>query len=109
MRAFRLTIAIVMASLLLPAIAHGAVLVGSQRMGPWGDSARAGTAEAWQYTAAGSGIVQSVHLYGNAHETTSPVLVGIYADAGNHPGGLLALARSGANRKRLEHRKRRAP
>ena len=91
MRAFRLAIASLLASFLLPAIAHGAVLVGSQRLGPWGDSARAGTAEAWQYTAAHSGVVQSVHLYGNVHETTSPVLVGIYADAGNHPSGLLAL------------------
>ena len=91
MRAFRLTIAILLASFLLPAIAHGAVLVGSQRVAPWGDSARAGTAEAWQYTAAHSGIVQTMHLYGNEHETASPVLLGIYADAGNHPGGLLAL------------------
>jgi hypothetical protein len=90
MRAFRLTIVVVLVSFVLPATAHGAVLVGSQGVAPWGDSAPAGTAEAWQYTAAQSGIVQSVHLYGNVHETTSPVLVGIYADAGNHPGGLLA-------------------
>jgi len=90
MRALRLSVAILLALFLTPAMARGEVLVGSNTLAPWGDKAAAGTAESWQYTAPRSGIVQSVSLYGNTGETTSPVLVGIYSDTHDHPGVLLA-------------------
>ena len=90
MRACRFTLALILALLLAPAIARGAVLVGSPGVAPWSDKTAGGTAEAWQYTATSSGIVQSVSLYGDSGETTSPILVGIYSDVNNHPGVPLA-------------------
>ena len=76
-------------------------LVGSTTLAPWGDTDTAGTAEAWQYTASSTGFVQSVNLYANDGETRAPIVVGIYRDAGNHPGGLLATATIAAP---VEHR-----
>lgn len=73
--------------------AFGPMLVGSAQVQPNVDFNPAGTAEAFRYTAAGTGPVRSISAYLDASSTATTVFVGLYANttAGN-PGALLASA-----------------
>ena len=67
-------------------------LIGTRALAPSDDGDSAGTAEAWQYTAWRTGLVQTLGMYAAPGETASPIVVGMYADANGHPGRLLASA-----------------
>ena len=66
-----------------------APLIGNQAIEGNADSDTAGTAEAFQSTAASSGTASDVFVY---VDSTPPakVTAGVYADAAGHPGALLA-------------------
>ena len=66
------------------------VLVGDQVVRSNVDSNPAGMAEAFQYTATASGSATRLVVYVDGGSTASQVVVGLYADAGNTPGALLA-------------------
>jgi hypothetical protein len=69
------------------------VLLGSQDVEELLDSNAPGLAEAFQYTADGSGTVTELVVYLDASSTASKVVVGLYADNGSDsPGALLAQA-----------------
>jgi hypothetical protein len=54
------------------------------------DSNPGGTAEAFQYTASGSGSSSRLWLYVDSSNTATSVIVGLYANSGTSPGALLA-------------------
>src|SRR5207302_1414096 len=67
----------------------GSALVGSAEVQPNGDTDMAGSAEAFQYTAAGTGTVGQLSVYVDAASSASRIALGLYADAGGRPGALL--------------------
>ena len=68
----------------------GTVLLGSEVVQAQVDSNAGGVAEAFQATAAASGALSSLRLYLDASSTATKVVAGVYADAGGHPGELVA-------------------
>jgi hypothetical protein len=66
------------------------VLLGDQAVEPQLDSNAMGQAEAFQATGAASGTLSSMSVYVDGSSTTTKLVVGLYADAGGHPGALLA-------------------
>ncbi len=57
------------------------------------DNNPAGSAEAFQYTASGSGIATKLYVYIDAGSTATKVVVGLYTNnASNNPGSLLTQA-----------------
>jgi hypothetical protein len=68
------------------------VLIGSTAVQPYGDSNSAGSAEAFRYTASGTGTVRSLALYVNSGNSATVVDVGLYSDVAGHAGTLLASA-----------------
>ena len=68
------------------------VLVGSPAVQPQADSDSAGLAEAFQYTALGSGTVHSLSLYVNSNSSAPAIDIGLYGDVAGHVGELLASA-----------------
>ena len=77
-------------------VASGAVLLGTQQLGPASDYNLAGTAEAFQTTASTSGTLGRVTVYLDTGTTASTVEVGVYASASGKPGSLLAKGTIGA-------------
>jgi hypothetical protein len=69
-------------------------LLGSAEVQPYVDSNPSGTAEAFQYTAAGNGPVDEFHLYLDERSEADQVIVAVYADDNGEPGQRLAQARS---------------
>jgi hypothetical protein len=67
----------------------GTVLVGDQDIKANVDFNDGGLAEAFQATAAGTGTMKSLSAYIDATSSASSVVVGLYSDAGGHPGTLL--------------------
>jgi hypothetical protein len=66
------------------------ILVGSTAVQTGPDSDAPGTAEAFQYTAVGTGAVAKLAVYVDAGSAAGSVVVGLYADTGaNHPAALL--------------------
>ena len=68
------------------------VLAGSQTLQPGVDTNSAGSAEAFQVTAAACGTVNSLNLYVDASSAASPIVVGLYSDSAGNPGALLTQA-----------------
>jgi plastocyanin len=68
-----------------------ALLLGDQSVEPGLDSNPAGTAEAFQFTAAASGTVNVLYLYVDSGSTATSPIVGVYTNtATNTPGTLLS-------------------
>jgi outer membrane protein assembly factor BamB len=65
------------------------VLLGDQAIEPKPDGESTGRAEAFQATGAIAGTLSQVSLYLDASSTATKVTVGVYSDAGGHPGALL--------------------
>jgi hypothetical protein len=71
-----------------------APLLGSAEIQPEVDSNPSGTAEAFQYTAAGSGPATAFHVYLDERSEADQVIVAVYADKNGEPGQRLATGRS---------------
>jgi hypothetical protein len=69
-------------------------LLGSAEVQPWTDENRPGTAEAFRYTADGTGNATRFHLYVDERNEARTAVVGVYADTDGEPGRLLTSARS---------------
>ncbi|GAA2093927.1 hypothetical protein GCM10009841_04000 [Microlunatus panaciterrae] len=69
-------------------------VIGSAVVQPWVDANPAGTAEAFQYVATGSGTVTTFRAYLDDASTAERLVVGVYDDEGGEPGALLATGRS---------------
>src|SRR5207245_11051567 len=68
-----------------------ALLLGDQSVEPGLDSNPAGTAEAFQFTAAASSTVNVLYLYVDSGSTATSPIVGVYTNtATNTPGTLLS-------------------
>ena len=65
------------------------LMLGSSSLQPNADSSSAGSAEAFQFTAAASGTVHSFSLYVNSGNTAKSILVGLYSNSSGSPGTLL--------------------
>ena len=72
------------------------LLLGTKTLESEHDSNSNGQAEAFQATAAASGTTASIIVYLDTNSTAAQVAVGIYADAGGHPGALLGQAATSA-------------
>ena len=66
------------------------VLAGDQQIEPKTDSNSSGVAEAFQTTATAAGAASKLTIYLDAGSTGTGIQAGLYADAGGHPGALLA-------------------
>jgi hypothetical protein len=64
-------------------------LVGNSQSGGSGDSSDPGTAEAFQYTASGSGTLDQLSVYLDATNAASTVGLALYGNMGSSPGLLL--------------------
>jgi O-glycosyl hydrolase len=73
-----------------PTPAPGGLLVGDQTVESGGDTNPAGDAEAFKYTATGTGAASTISLYVNTGNSATGLVAGIYNDNGGHPGTLLA-------------------
>ena len=71
-------------------VAAPSALVGDQTLAPSADSNNAGVAQAFSYTATGSGTTSDIELYVNTGTTATKLYLGLYADNGGEPGALLA-------------------
>ena len=69
--------------------AQAATLAGSATVEAGADGNAAGTAEAFLATVTASGTVAQLSVYIDVGSKASPVVVGLYSDAGGHPGALL--------------------
>jgi hypothetical protein len=68
----------------------GGPLVGSQQIQPNADSNPAGTAEAFRYTALGTGTASQLSVYVDGTNTATKVIVGLYTNTrAGKPGRLL--------------------
>lgn len=65
-------------------------LIGDQTVGEMTDSIAQGTAEAFQKTAATTGMVTSLSVYVNGGSTSTKLVAGLYSDNNGHPGALIA-------------------
>jgi len=68
----------------------GGVLLGDQSVEPAVDHVPLGQAEAFQATATASGTLTRTRVYIDSSSNAAKLIVGIYADAGTHPGALIA-------------------
>ena len=65
------------------------LMLGSSSLQPNADSSSAGSAEAFQFTAAATGTVHSFSLYVSSGTTAKSILVGLYSNSSGSPGTLL--------------------
>ncbi|MGH2853744.1 MAG: choice-of-anchor R domain-containing protein [Solirubrobacteraceae bacterium] len=72
-----------------PTAAPSALLLGDEAVEPQRDSLSAGEAEALPFQALTSGLTGAVHVYVDSHSSARTLIVGLYANAGGHPGALL--------------------
>ena len=87
-----LTVAIlsgVHAAFIVPSAAADGTIVGDTAIEPSTDSDAIGLAEAFQFTASGSGTVTNLNVYVDASSTATTLVAGLYADTSGHPGSLL--------------------
>ena len=68
------------------------LMLGSSSLQPNGDSSSAGSAEAFQFTAAATGTVHSFSLYVTSGTTAKSILVGLYSNTSGNPATLLTSA-----------------
>lgn len=68
------------------------VLMGDQTIESQLDYNSPGTAEAFLTTATASGTADMISFYLDAKSSATQVVIGVYTDAGGHPGALLAQA-----------------
>jgi hypothetical protein len=73
-----------------PPATPSATLLGSTAVAPQIDANSAGMAEAFQTVASSAGTIRSISVYVDGASTGEKVAAGLYADAGSHPGALLA-------------------
>jgi hypothetical protein len=66
-----------------------ALLLGDEAVEPGRDSLSAGEAEAFPFRAVTSGLTGAVHVYIDYRNAAQTLIVGLYANAGGHPGALL--------------------
>src|SRR4051794_16671568 len=66
------------------------VIVGSDALYGNVDGAAAGVAEAFRTTATSAGTVTTLRVFVDASAAAGPLVAGLYADKGGHPGSLLA-------------------
>ena len=76
-------------SFTVAAAAAPQTLVGDSTVQSSANSNTAGTAEAFRTTASASGSTRSMSVYVASSNTAGTLVVGIYSDAGGHPGTLL--------------------
>jgi hypothetical protein len=74
----------------------GGVLLGQQEIETQRDSVLLGEAEAFPVTASANGTVRSLTIYLDGTSTVGRLTVGLYTEAGGHPGTLLAQGSSTA-------------
>ena len=67
----------------------GSIIVGSNTVQSGLDSDSAGNAEAFQYTAAGSGTVAQLFAYIDSGSAANKISAGLYTDSAGKPGTLL--------------------
>lgn len=65
-------------------------LLGDEAVESSRDFLSAGQAEAFSLVARASGAAGAVHLYIDSHNRARTVVVGLYSNAGGHPGSLLS-------------------
>lgn len=68
----------------------GTLLLGTKTVQGAADSNPSGSAEAFSYTAAATGPAGTLSFYVDSGSSASTVKLGVYSDAGNGPGALLA-------------------
>src|SRR5262249_5628631 len=89
-RLLLVTCALVLFAVCAAADASAAVLLGTQTIQTTADSDGAGIAEAWRTTATASGALGSLTVYVDSGNTATRLVAGLYTDASNKPGTLLA-------------------
>ena len=67
-----------------------AALLGDEAVESNRDSLSGGQAEAFPFPARASGVAGAVHVYIDSANTATTLLVGLYSNAGGHPGSLLS-------------------
>jgi hypothetical protein len=80
------------ASTVLPAAKSSSTtpaLLGDEAVESSRDYLAAGQAEAFRFQALSSGTTGAVHLYLDSHNSAGTIVVGLYSNAGSHPGSLL--------------------
>ena len=75
-------------------LAQSSVLLGEQTVETTADSNDAGSAEAFQITAAASSTLGSLTLYVDTPSSARQLVIGLYANSGGNPGALLAQGNS---------------
>ncbi len=73
-----------------PIASSSVLLLGDEAVEYRRASLSAGEAEAFPFQALASGLTGAVHVYIDYHNTAHALTVGLYANAGGHPGTLLA-------------------
>jgi hypothetical protein len=68
------------------------LLLGTNTVSSAADNNSSGVAEAFRVTATTSGSVSSLSAYVDAADQATTLVIGLYADAGGHPGSLLTQA-----------------
>ena len=75
---------------LAPLATTSVLLLGDEALESQRDSVSAGQAEAFPFEAAHAGLATSAHVYVDYRNSARTVIVGLYTNAGGHPGALLA-------------------
>jgi hypothetical protein len=70
--------------------ATATTLLGDEALESQRDYLDAGEAEAFSFAARAAGATGAAHVYIDAHNAATGVVVGVYSSAGKHPGTLLA-------------------
>ncbi|MFI5005533.1 MAG: hypothetical protein ACHQE6_11030, partial [Solirubrobacterales bacterium] len=73
-----------------PLVATSVLLLGDEALESQRDSVSPGQAEAFPFKAAHAGLATTAHVYVDYHNSARTLIVGLYANAGGHPGALLA-------------------
>lgn len=83
-------VALLVASSLCPGRAAAQQLIGDSTITPAIDTDAAGLAEAFQFSASGSGSITALNVYVDASSRATTLRAGLYTNSGGHPGSLLA-------------------
>ena len=74
----------------VPKAASGITLLGDTAIESTSDSNESGSAQAWSFTASGSGTAGAISLFVDSGNTAAGMLLGLYSDSNGSPGTLLA-------------------
>jgi hypothetical protein len=78
-------------------VASANVLLGDTAVESHTGSLLAGHAEAFRVQASATGLARTVYVYMSSANTAGTVVVGLYSDAGGHPGALLSTGSASAS------------